>query len=103
MTGANEGAHGDGNDGEGPALATDARRGDNKNSDVQGDLARRGWRASIGNKGEEEGEGGKGDGNGNGNGDVGCVEEGDGEGGKRGGDGNEGGGWQRGQRRRRGQ
>ena len=80
MTGANEGAHGDGNDGEGPALATDARRSDNKNSDVQGDLARRGWRASIGNKGEEEGEGGKGDGNGNGNGDgdVGCVEEGDG-------------------------
>ena len=40
MTGANEGAHGDGNDGEGPALATDARRSDNKNSDVQGDLAR---------------------------------------------------------------
>ena len=40
VTGANEGAHGDGNDGEGPALATDARRSDNKNSDVQGDLAR---------------------------------------------------------------
>ncbi len=39
MTGANEGARGDGNGGEGPALATDARRDDNKNSDVQGDAA----------------------------------------------------------------
>ena len=37
VTGTNEGAHGDGNGGEGPALATDARRNDNKNSDVQGD------------------------------------------------------------------
>ena len=39
MTGANEGAHSDGNGGEGPTLATDARRDDNKNSDVQGDPA----------------------------------------------------------------
>jgi hypothetical protein len=39
VTGANEGAHSDGNGGEGPTLATDARRDDNKNSDVQGDPA----------------------------------------------------------------
>jgi len=39
VTGANKGARGDGNGGEGPALATDARRDDNKNSDVQGDPA----------------------------------------------------------------
>jgi hypothetical protein len=39
VTGANEGAHGDGNGREGPALATDARHNDNKNSDVQGDPA----------------------------------------------------------------
>ena len=39
MTGANEGAHSDGNGGEGPTLATDARCNDNKNSDVQGDPA----------------------------------------------------------------
>ena len=39
VTGANEGARGDGNGGEGPALTTDARRDDNKNSDVQGDAA----------------------------------------------------------------
>ncbi len=39
MTGANEGARGDGNGGEGPALVTDARRDDNKISDVQGDPA----------------------------------------------------------------
>ena len=37
MTGANEVTRGNGNGGEGPALATDARRDDNKNSDVQGD------------------------------------------------------------------
>jgi len=39
VTGANEGARGDGIGGEGPALATDTRRDDNKNSDVQGDPA----------------------------------------------------------------
>jgi hypothetical protein len=39
VTGANEGTHSDGNGGEGPTLATDARRDDNKNSDVQGDPA----------------------------------------------------------------
>ncbi len=39
MTGANEGALGDGNGGEGHALATDVRHDDNKNSDVQGDPA----------------------------------------------------------------
>ena len=39
VTGANEGARGDGNGGEGPALVTDARHNDNKNSDVQGDPA----------------------------------------------------------------
>jgi hypothetical protein len=37
--GANEGAHDEGNGGEGPALATDARRDNNKNSNVQGDPA----------------------------------------------------------------
>mgnify|MGYP006193138733 CR=1 FL=1 len=37
--GRNEGAHGDGNSEEGPALATDVRRDDNKNSNVQGDPA----------------------------------------------------------------
>ncbi len=37
MKGANEGARGDGNGGEVPALAMDARRNDNNNSDVQGD------------------------------------------------------------------
>ena len=39
VTSAKEGARGDGNGGEGPALATDARRDDNKNSDVQGEPA----------------------------------------------------------------
>ena len=51
-----------------PALATDARRDDNKNSDVQEDPACRGWRVSVGNEGEEEGEGSKGDGDSDGNG-----------------------------------
>ena len=37
--GANEGAHDEGNGGEGPALATDARRDNTKNSNVQGDPA----------------------------------------------------------------
>ena len=39
VMGANEGAHDEGNGGEGPALATDARRDNNKNSNVQGDPA----------------------------------------------------------------
>jgi hypothetical protein len=39
VTGANEGTRGNGNGREGPALATDARRDDNKNSNVQGDPA----------------------------------------------------------------
>ena len=39
MTGANKGARGNGNGGEGPTLATDVRREDNKNSNVQGDPA----------------------------------------------------------------
>jgi len=39
VTGANEGARGDGNGGKGPALAMDVRRDNNKNSDVQGDPA----------------------------------------------------------------
>ncbi len=39
VTDANEGARSDGNGGEGPALATDARHDDNKNSNVQGDPA----------------------------------------------------------------
>jgi hypothetical protein len=39
VTGKNEGARGNGNGGEGPALVKDARCDDNKNSDVQGDPA----------------------------------------------------------------
>ena len=39
VTGANKGARGNGNGGEGPTLATDVRRDDNKNSDVQRDPA----------------------------------------------------------------